>query len=178
MRIDGKNCSVYPLCSCMGLNRTMYFDNTPSTSLCNDCTTIIECGSLGCEREKSVMTDRCVDCKTPDTCNVGGCAGKILEPCQDCSELFNCHRLGCLMEESRADVCCGDPSDCNEDCSYHNEDPVDVGEIDLDGRNESPVNQYGCSYVDCDCTVPCTSKEDSKVVNITINGDNYGDIKL
>lgn len=125
------------------------------------------------------MTNRCSDCITPDSCNFSGC----VNPPNYCFAF--CHETcqnGCNYSEGDGsnynDKCCGDPSDCNEACAYHNEDPIDVGEIKLDGRNEGPVNKFGCSYVDCSCTRPCWSEPDSKIVNITINGDNYGDIKV
>lgn len=99
------------------------------------------------------MIERCSDCDTPDTCNVGGCLEEIYKE-QNPPELY----------------CCGDPLDCNEPCS--------IGvPADLDGRNESPVNRHGCSFLDCDCEVPCTS-DPNKTVIINISGTMNGDINL
>lgn len=180
-KYSGDNCRHYPECWCMVVDRSVKypFKDAP---LCNDCTSIDECGSIGCIREKDTVTDRCNDCKTVDTCNIAGCIGPEFEPCSECSDLFNCPTLGCLTRE----VVCELDEGCEvdgriEDCVRCN--PVNYeGQTDdylpgLDGRNESPVNRHGCSYVDCGCEIPCTS-DPQKIVNITINGTMNGDIVL
>lgn len=147
---DGYNCSRYPHCSCTDFGRKI----------------------------EGMTKDRCNTCLTPDTCNRNGCIETVLSnlrsiaapavkldcPAPICGTPEICEEA-CIMNSD----CCNDPADCNEPCN--------VVYPELDGRNEGPVNKHGCSYVDCDCDVPCTSKTDTTVINLTIE-NFYGDINF
>ena len=178
LKYTDKNCRYYPNCKCMGIDREVKypFQDKP---LCNDCPERLECASFGCLREDPKVSERCSYCNTPDTCNRGGCVLSYNDPelalsdqCIDCLTPNKCFDEGCVQ-----DACCGDPQDCNEACNVVYPDldgrneACNVVYPDLDGRNEGPKNRHGCSYVDCDCIVPCTSKA-TTIINITnMSGD-------
>lgn len=153
---------------------------------CYDCVTNDTCDQFGCihpgrTQDEKLGLETCVhgdsQCK-----RIGDCAEKCLDKpgnsddyvdpeialsdqCVDCITPNQCYDKGCIQDIAE---CCGDPADCNEDCANN---------VKLDGRNEGPMNKHGCSYVDCDCAVPCHSKADTKVINININTLN-GDINF
>lgn len=73
------------------------------------------------------------------------------------------------------DAYCGTDCSCAypQDCPYY--------EPQLEDRNEGPTNRFGCSYLDCGCTEPCTITDTSETISsdvpaatttIVVNGGN------
>lgn len=139
-----------------------------------NCSLYPKCSCTGFFNRENEMKERCSDCKTFDTCNRTGCINEIKNSVRDIYTMpYTKSDTDCPLP------ICGTPAICQGGCILKS---VEDKAPELDGRNESPLNQHGCSYVDCDCVVPCTSassdKANTTVINITINGDNYGDIIL